>query len=118
MRGTLLLVAALACSGEDECHRALPADDFGEPWPTFTELRNEVVYCTQPQGLDTRIGTCSDGKTFIDQGHGFTGQSNYFRGEELVGLRRWSDLINGCVDNESLGDSDCREVEAEDLGCP
>jgi hypothetical protein len=108
-----------------DCSQPLPpSDDDGGPWPTYTEATRELSDCSQRAGfcLGRRHGTCSDGKTFTDWNGGFTGELNYFSGETLVGVWRWSDVVV-CVDGVScqgsgLGDPTCIELTVDDVVCP
>lgn len=139
----LLLFLSLGCGGDTapseeiltlyecvdlprrDCSEPLPpSDEDGAAWPTYTEATSQLADCSRrPTGCwQRRRGTCSDGKTFTDWSGGFTGELYYFAGETLVGVWRWTDVID-CVDGKScqgsgLGDPTCVETAAEDVVCP
>lgn len=119
-RSILLLAVALGCGDStfppEDCAPPLPpTDDDGDPWPTYTAANAALATCTA-DGYTRRRGSCSDGKAFIEGAGPFTGYTQYFDGEALVGLRRYSDVVSYC-DEYRFGDVACDESSAEDIDC-
>ena len=117
----LLLAFTLACGGGDpppeECDQPLPAtDDDGMPWPTYTTARANLADCEQSPGVTGREGTCADGKVLLARDGGSGGDTYYFQGETLVGLRRSSDLVISCQ-QYFFGDTRCDDADVEDITC-
>lgn len=117
----VLVVLALGCSDAalppEDCDPPLPAaDDDGRPWPTYTDASARLGDC-EGDGSVRRRGACTDGKAFIEQSSSSTGDTYYFLGEELVGLRRYSDVAFDCGEYR-FGDASCEEASAEEIECP
>jgi|SRR5688572_22166186 hypothetical protein len=117
----LLAVLALGCGDgswpPEDCDPPLPAtDDDGRPWPTYTEANAQLDAC-ENDAFVLRRGACTDGKTFLEQSGSFTGDTRYFAGEVLVGVRRYSDVVFAC-DEYRFGDTSCEETTSEELACP
>lgn len=120
MKRPLLLALALACGDAalppEDCDPPLPAtDDAGDPWPTYTEANTRFLDC-EDDGSVRRRGACTDGKTFLEQSGPFTGDTYYFEGEAIVGLRRYTDVALACSEYR-FGDVSCDEVDVEDVTC-
>lgn len=120
-RWILLFAAALGCSDGDlppeDCSPPLPSsDDSGNPWPTYTQASAALADCSEG-AFTRRRGTCSDGKAFLERSGGFSGETQYFAGEELVGLFRYTDVVFSC-EAFMFGDAECDEASVEELSCP
>ncbi|HWO10386.1 MAG TPA: hypothetical protein VNN80_12930 [Polyangiaceae bacterium] len=120
-RLALLLALALGCGGDEyppeNCEPALPpSNDDGDPWPTYGEANATLATCADG-ALTRRRGTCSDGKTFIETAGAFAGDTYYFKGEVLVGVLRYSDVVLAC-DEYRFGDARCQAADVEELSCP
>jgi len=121
IRLALLMAVALGCGESDlppeDCDPPLPStNDEGDAWPTYTDANATLTDCSE-DGLTRRRGTCSDGKAFIERSGTFTGDTQYFAGEELVGLLRYTDVVFSC-DAYRFGDTECEQVSLEEVGCP
>lgn len=122
-RHAMLLVLCLACGSEalppEDCEPPLPAtNDDGEPWPTYAEANASLCERAAEVGVTVpRRGTCGDGKLFLELSGGFTGETQYFRDEALVGVLRYTDVVLSCSDYR-FGDARCEPESAEDVVCP
>ena len=114
----LLLGCSDAALPPEDCEPPLPAtDDDGRPWPTYAAADALLTDCEQREEPWRRRGACADGKRFLEQSGGFTGETYYFSGDALVGVRRWTDIVVSC-DDYRFGDTRCDEVDVEELSCP
>jgi hypothetical protein len=119
-RALLLAAVALACGDSawppENCDPPLPAtDDDGRPWPTYTEMAASLSDC-EDDGITRRRGACDDGRLFLEQSGPFTGDTYYYDGEVLVGLRRYSDIASACSEYR-FGDASCEEAGVEPIVC-
>lgn len=117
----LLTALLLACGDGDfppeDCAPPLPpSNDDGDPWPTYAEASASLSSCPTT-ALVRRRGTCADGKTFLESASGYDGDTQYFDGETLVGLRRFTDAGFSCSEYR-FGDVECDEASAEEITCP
>lgn len=123
MRPFVLLLLALGCGDAEPppeaCDQPLPpADDDGQPWPTYVVANEAFESCEATNAaLQRRRGSCADGKRFLERGGGYSGDTYYFAGDTLVGLLRWTDVVISCTDYR-FGDVVCEELDAEELSCP
>jgi hypothetical protein len=120
-RRVMLVVLGLACGSDafppEECEPPLPAaNDDGDPWPTYSEANASVC---ERAGVDiiARRGACADGKAFIEVAGGVTGETQYFRGEVLVGVLRYTDIVLACAAYR-FGETRCEPESREDVDCP
>ncbi|MEO8184500.1 MAG: hypothetical protein ABI895_37300 [Deltaproteobacteria bacterium] len=86
--------AKCAIADYSECGSPLPATQpGGEPWPTFSQALLEAQTCGSHSSLEFVLrGACADGKQSITRAGGFGGGTLYFRGEQLVGVARYTDV--------------------------
>jgi hypothetical protein len=117
-----LLVLCLGCGDEllppEDCEPPLPAtDDDGEPWPTLAEAAATLCERAQDGAFIARRGTCTDGKAFVELAGNFTGETQFFRDEVLVGVLRYTDIVLSCTEFR-FGDGRCEPAETADVECP
>jgi hypothetical protein len=118
----LLLAFTLGCGAADappeQCDQPLPpADEDGVPWPTYSAAQTRLADCAQSPGYSRRRGTCSDGKVLLDREGGGGGETYYFQGEAVVGLKRTPDDAVSCMEYR-FGDTRCDGAEIEPIDCP
>lgn len=122
-RRAMLLVLCLGCGSDalppEDCEPPLPTtNDDGEPWPTYDEANATLCERAADAGvLMPRRGTCTDGKTFLELAGGFTGETQYFREQALVGVLRYTDVILACSEYR-FGETRCAPQSTEDIECP
>ena len=88
----------------------------GEPWPTYSEANATLCERAVTAGIPRR-GACSDGKTFLELDGGFTGETQYFQDEVLVGVLRYTDIVLSCSEYR-FGETRCEPQNTEDVACP
>lgn len=118
---SIVLSTAVGCSDGDlppeDCEPPLPAtNDDGDPWPTYAEANAALERCEDDASIRRR-GTCADGKLFIETLGNFAGDTQYFVGETLVGLRRFSDVVFSCSEYR-FGDARCEPTDSNEVVCP
>jgi len=108
------------CPDPGGCDRPLPASDpQGQPWPTFDEALADGMRCTSGIPGPFTQGSCADGKRFVDLSGAFGGETRFFRGQQLVGIYVWSDIVSECGCNPSVqGDTECESQASEGICGP
>jgi len=82
---------------------------YSDEMPTFDEALAAAKRC--PNGIPAPFynwGTCADGKRFVTPGGGFAGRTEYFQGNQLVGVATYSDVGIDC---------NCTTTVAGDTAC-
>jgi len=121
-RHAIFLVLGLGCGSDalppEDCEPPLPAtNDDGDAWPTYDEANATLCERAGVEGITPRRGTCADGKAFIELAGGFTGETQYFQGEVLVGVLRYTDIVLSCSEYR-FGETRCEPDSARDVECP
>jgi len=122
-----IAICSFACSKDEwskpECPDAscplpvaLSAADSDE-LRTFDEALAAAKRC--PGGIPAPFyswGTCADGKRFVTPGGGFAGRTEYFQGDQLVGVTTYTDDSFECDCSATVaGDTACESPTTEPL---